>query len=77
MKLPNSVYDKLKWIVLILLPALSVAYTRLAPVWELPYADKISETLAVIAFFIGSLIGVSTINYNKENQIEMDQSTFD
>ena len=70
MTLPNKVYDILKWVCLICFPALAYGYSALADVWGLPYADEIPETINIIAFVLGCLIGVSTLNYNKGNEAE-------
>ena len=67
MKLPDKVYNFLKWFCLIALPALSVAYFGLAKIWGLPYEAEIPATLDVIAVLIGSLIRVSQYNIDKEN----------
>lgn len=68
MKLNDKVYDKLKWICLIALPALAVLYTVLAKVWGLPYESEIPATINAIAVFIGSLIGISHYNIKKEDK---------
>lgn len=67
MKLPNKVYDILKWTCLIFLPAMEYGYGALAVVWGLPYPDQIPKTINIIAFVLGVLIGVSTLNYNNDN----------
>ena len=67
MKLPDSVYNCLKWICLICLPALAVLYTALAKIWGLPYGAEIPATINAVALFIGTLIGISQIYYNKDN----------
>lgn len=69
MKLKNETYNILKWLVLIALPALAVAYGALGDTWGFPYVEEIVRTVNVIAVFIGALIGVSTINYNNENKL--------
>lgn len=66
MKLNDKLYDKLKWICLIALPALAVLYTVLAKVWGLPYESEIPATINAVAVFIGSLIGISHYNIKKE-----------
>lgn len=38
MKLNNKVYDVLKWIALIVIPALATAYVSLAAIWGWPIA---------------------------------------
>ena len=65
MKLSNDLYDKLKWIALILLPALSVLYLALAGLWDLPYPEQIAGTIMAIDTFLGAVLGISTENYNK------------
>lgn len=69
-KLKNSVYDVLKWICLIALPALAVLYFTLAKIWGLPYGAEITATINAVALFIGTLIGVSQISINKEAKDE-------
>lgn len=67
MQLPSKVYDFLKWFCLIALPALSVLIAVVFKVWDIPYSIQITTTINAIAVFIGSLIGVSQINYSKSN----------
>jgi len=64
--LSNKVYDVLKWIVMIALPALTVAYVGLASIWGWPYADEVAKTSAVICTLLGALLGISTAQYNKQ-----------
>ena len=66
MKLPNKVYDVLKWITMICLPALATAYVGLSQIWGLPYAPQIAETVAVVCTLLGALLGISTAQYNKD-----------
>ena len=68
MKLPNKVYDVLKWVVVIVIPALTTAYVGLAMIWGFPYADKIAKTSAVVCTLLGAILGISTIEYNKEEK---------
>ena len=57
--LPNKVYDVLKWIVTVVMPALSIAYVGLAGIWGFPYADQVAKTEAVIYGFLCALMGIS------------------
>ena len=66
MKLPDKMYDILKWITMIVIPALTTAYVGLAAVWGWPYAEEIAKTSAVICTLLGALLGISTAQYNKE-----------
>jgi len=65
MKLSNQVYDILKWVVMICIPALTTAYVGLASVWGWPYAEEVAKTSAVICTLLGALLGISTAQYNK------------
>lgn len=66
MKLPNKVYDVLKWICAIVLPALGTLYFALASIWSLPYAEAIVGTIAAVTTFLGVILGISTATYNKQ-----------
>ena len=68
MKLSNGVYDVLKWIVMIVIPACTTAYVGLAAVWVWPYAEEIAKTSAVICTLLGALLGISTAQYNKDDK---------
>lgn len=61
----NKLYDVLKWIALIVLPALATLYLGLANVWGLPYGEEISTTITLIDTFLGAVLMVSTAQYNK------------
>ena len=66
MKLPDKVYDVLKWICMICIPALATAYVGLASIWGWPYAEAIAKTAAVVCTLLGALLGISTAQYNKD-----------
>jgi hypothetical protein len=66
--LKNKVYDVLKWIALIALPALSLLIGALGQIWGWVDSEKIVLTISAVATFLGALIGVSSIKYNKENE---------
>ncbi len=70
MKLNDRVYDWLKWIVMVCLPALTVAYVALAEIWHFPYANEIAKTSSAVCTLLGALLGISTAQYNKENEHE-------
>ena len=67
MKLNNKVYDVLKWIALILLPALGTLYFALAGIWGFRYAEQIVGTITAIDTFLGVLLGISNNSYKKED----------
>ena len=66
MIIPDKIYNVLKWILLIAVPAVITLLTTLTMVWgwNIPL-EAIVTTISAIAIFVGALIGVSTKNYNK------------
>ena len=66
MKMSNKVYDVLKYIALIVLPALGALYFGLAKIWGFPYATEIVGTISVVDTFLGAILKISNDNYNKE-----------
>jgi len=62
----NKVYDVLKFIAMIVLPALATAYFAIGQIWGLPKTVEIVGTLSVIDTFLGALLGLSTATYNKQ-----------
>lgn len=59
--IPDKVYDVLKWVGLVLCPALAVLVATVGPAWGMAYVDQIVTTINAVGLFIGSLIGVSHI----------------
>lgn len=68
MKFNNKVYDILKWIALVVLPALATLYGALAPTWGWPYAEEIVYTITAIDTFLGALLGISNLQYKLNNE---------
>lgn len=69
MKMSNRVYDVLKYIAQIVLPALGALYFALAKIWNFPYGTEVVGTIAAIDTFLGALLKLSSDQYNKaENQ---------
>ena len=62
----NKVYDVLKWVVMIVLPAISTLYVALAGIWGWPYADETAGTISAITAFMGAVLMFSTAQYNKK-----------
>ena len=68
MKMSDKVYDVLKWIAQYLLPASATLYFALANIWGFPYAEQVVGTISAIDTFIGVMLGISTVQYNKDNK---------
>lgn len=61
----NKTYDVLKWVAQYFLPALGTLYFALANIWNLPFGEEIVGTITAIDAFLGVLLGISTVQYNK------------
>ena len=61
----DKVYDVLKWIAMYLLPGLGTLYFALAGIWGLPYGEQIVGTITAFDTFLGVILGISTVQYNK------------
>ena len=64
----NKVYDVLKWITTVALPAVTAFYLALASIWGWPYSEQIGASLAALTAFCAAMLGVSSIQYKKELQ---------
>ena len=65
MKLSDKLYDALKWITLICIPALATFYVALAPIWGWPFADEVAKTATAVCTLLGALLGISSAQYYK------------
>lgn len=65
MILPDKAYNVLKWICIILLPALATLWFALGKIWGFPYLAEIEATIVAIDTFLGAILGISAINYSR------------
>ena len=70
MVFPDKVYNWLKWICMICLPAIATLWFTLGKIWGFPYLAEVEGTIVAIDTFLGALIGVSTIAYKNSKRIE-------
>lgn len=72
MKMSNKVYDVLKWMAILFLPALASLIKGVFAVWNIPYGDPIAQTIIYFQIFLGAILGISHIQYkaNQEKQNE-------
>ena len=66
MIIPDKIYNVLKWVCIILVPALNVFLTTIFALYHIPHIEIVVGTISAVATFIGALIGVSTKSYNKK-----------
>lgn len=69
MKIPDKLYDLLKWLLLIVVPAFEVCLNAMAAAWhwDIPL-EAINISISAIATFIGVCIGISTTAYNADDR---------
>lgn len=62
----NKVYDILKYVAQIVLPALGTLYFALAAIWGFPYGEQVVGTITAVDTFLGAVLHIASYNYNKE-----------
>lgn len=65
--LNNKVYDVLKWITLVLLPALITLVGVILNCFNVGCTDIVLTIMTAITTFLGAILGISNINYKKED----------
>lgn len=68
MNLNNKTYNIIKWVVLTVLPALSVLVGALGKAYGWESTDLAVLTINAVTVFFGAVTGVSTLNYNKQQK---------
>ena len=62
----NKVYDILKWIALVVFPAIATLFSAVSMIWGIPYGEQITGTIIAIDTALGAILGVSSIKYVKK-----------
>ena len=68
MKLDNRLYTWLKWITIIVLPALSTFIVVISKIWG--WSDigtMVAQTITAVATFLGTILCISNYNYYKKD----------
>lgn len=66
-KMSNKTYDILKWIALVVIPAICVLYTAVGEIWTIPNVTKVVATIVAFNTCLGTILGISSSNYKKNN----------
>lgn len=71
--LPDKVYEVLRWLVAVFMPALGVFFSTLAEAWHwtLP-TEAILTTLSAVELFLGAIFGISKVIYDRKENAEKD-----
>lgn len=64
--MPSNVYDILKWVGLVAIPALALFYGAVAPIWGWPAPEGVVTTLNALGTLLGALIGISHVTATEE-----------
>ena len=64
----NKTYDVLKWVALVVLPAIGTLYFALSGIWGFPYGEEIVGTITAVDTFLGAILGISSLQYYKKEE---------
>ena len=62
----NKIYDVLKYLFFFGFPALSFLWGVIYVVWNIPYGEQISITIAGVQTALGIALGLTNVAYNKK-----------
>lgn len=62
----GKVYDRLKWVTQIGLPAIIAFYGVISITWGLPYTEQVMTSLGALNVLLGALLAKSSADYYKE-----------
>ena len=77
MVLNSNVYDSLKWLVQIVLPAIGTCYAALAVLWGFPYAEQVVGSISAICVLLGACLRISNSNYDGDGVLTVDRDLDD
>lgn len=59
----HSLYDKLKFVAQIILPALATLCLTIGGIWELAYTNQVAATITAVDLFLGGVLKLSSRAY--------------
>lgn len=68
--LPDKAYRALKWVALIVLPALATLVGAVGTAWGWPHLTAVISTITAISAFVGALIGASNASAKPDENTE-------
>ena len=72
MKLSNEMYDLIRYIADMILPAVGTLYFALSGIWNFPYGEQIVGTITAVVAFLDVVLGISKKNYYAELEMPTD-----
>lgn len=64
----NKLYDVLKYIALIALPALGSFWMVVGAIWGAPHTDEVVKTIVALATLLGALLVLTNVQYNNSDR---------
>ena len=62
----NRTYDIIKYVALLIIPALATFVNAVGIVWGIPYTNEATATLTAFGVFLGATLGITSKNYTPE-----------
>lgn len=72
----NKLYDILKWVAQMILPAFGTLYFALSQIWGFPFGEQIVGTITAVDTFLGVALGLSSVKYNQKQRTFIPFSEF-
>lgn len=72
MTLSNRLYDILKPVTALILPAVATLYLALGQIWDFPNPDSVAQSITAINVFLGVLLLVTSKNYGGSTSDDVD-----
>ena len=66
MKLSNETYNVAKWVAMVVLPAFVLFFKTVGLEVGFEHTEVVANILIALNAFLGTVLGVSTAEYNKE-----------
>ena len=73
MTLSNKVYDVLKALVTVAIPACTTFYVTIDSIFGWGYGDIVAKVSAAVCTLLGSLMGISSANYYRRTSLPMPE----
>lgn len=74
MKLPDNVYNFMKWFTLIFMPALTTLVGVILNVFHIECTEIVLTIMTALTTFLGTILGISNVNYNKSAEKNIKQA---
>jgi Putative phage holin Dp-1 len=62
-----KVYEFVKWVVMIVLPAFNALYFSLAELYDWSNGAQVVGTISIVTVFLGAILGISSKNFNSSD----------